>query len=247
PRFLPRYPFPKIKPDALAAIDEQLRTVPIDFILGDLMTELAPMYRGLDAISTDIVPPLTTVPSHVTLRVRPDVEGPLRLPTHVLAIKHKGNSAFTLYPIHDVLFAAHCAHLPFFYRPESPLEVEVRGDGVMTITLPTVEYELPDPLLFRLLYIYLYKNNVAGLLQALMPPLNQTLIHHIVSSTGMMATSAELEALALALAKTYTLQRLLQQVRVLHGFWQNVIMLGVADIGVWNAMDYAWSTTMRAL
>lgn len=45
---------------------------------------------------------------------------------------------------------------------------------------------------------------------------------------------------------TFALPRLLQQAQLIHGVWSNVIMLGIADIGVWNAMDYAWSAIMKA-
>lgn len=44
PRFLPRYPMPAIKAEALAAIDEQLRDIPIQFILDDILINLAPVY-----------------------------------------------------------------------------------------------------------------------------------------------------------------------------------------------------------
>lgn len=44
PRFLPRYPMPAIKAEAFAAIDEQLRDIPIQFILDDILINLAPVY-----------------------------------------------------------------------------------------------------------------------------------------------------------------------------------------------------------
>lgn len=44
PRFLPRYPLPVIKPEALAAIDEALRDIPVQFILDDILMNLAPVY-----------------------------------------------------------------------------------------------------------------------------------------------------------------------------------------------------------
>jgi hypothetical protein len=44
PRFLPHYPMPAIKPEALAVIDEQLRDIPIQFILDDILISLAPVY-----------------------------------------------------------------------------------------------------------------------------------------------------------------------------------------------------------
>jgi hypothetical protein len=44
PRFLPRYPMPAIKAEALAAIDEQLRDIPIQFIIDDILINLAPVY-----------------------------------------------------------------------------------------------------------------------------------------------------------------------------------------------------------
>ena len=43
PRFLPRYPMPAIKAEALAAIDEQLRDIPTQFILDDILINLAPV------------------------------------------------------------------------------------------------------------------------------------------------------------------------------------------------------------
>lgn len=44
PRILPQPPPPVVKSEALAAIDEGLREIPIDFILDDILTNLACMY-----------------------------------------------------------------------------------------------------------------------------------------------------------------------------------------------------------
>lgn len=44
PRFLPRYAMPVIKAEALAAIDEALRDIPVDFIVDDILMNLAPVY-----------------------------------------------------------------------------------------------------------------------------------------------------------------------------------------------------------
>lgn len=262
---------------------------------------------------------LQTSPDRVTLFVR-DLEGPLRLPTHVLGVTDKTRKELQLFPMHDVLFASHCAYLPYLHAPEIPLEVETHGNGAMTLTVPVIHYELPDPKSFHLLYTYLYRHDVNQLLGALLPPLPPTLIQYVVattqmsaisgrasilygplqddedsnssdseeqqrdeenqdgamsdaesesssrttspprSPTGLAPTSAEptptpqqkrqqtdLNKLAQLLANTFALPRLLQQARLIHGVWSNVIMLGIADIGMWNAMDYAWSATMKAL
>lgn len=44
PRFLPRYPLPAIKPEALAAVDEALRDIPVQYILDNILMNLAPAY-----------------------------------------------------------------------------------------------------------------------------------------------------------------------------------------------------------
>lgn len=259
---------------------------------------------------------LQSRPNHVTLLVR-DLDGPLRLPTHVLGVTNKTGTVLEFYPMHDVLFASHCAYLPYLHAPKTPLEVETHGDGAMKLTVPIIHYELPDTKTFYLLYTYIYRHDVTHLLSALLPPLPLTLIQYIVATTGMSAISGrvpnlrgmsqdddvsdssdveeqqgndehqdcamsdaesesssrttspppsptvapprveqtpeqkrqqdDLNKLAQLLTNTFSLPRLLQQARLIHGVWSNVIMLGVADIGVWNAMDYAWSATMKAL
>lgn len=260
---------------------------------------------------------LQTRPSHVTLLVR-DLDGPLRLPTHVLAVTDKTGKELELFPMHDVLFASHCAYLPYLHAPETPLEVDTHGNGAMTLTVPVISYELPDTKSFHLLYTYIYRHDVNQLLGALLPPLPPTLIQYVVATTQMSAVSGrapnlydpsqddedsnpsdseeqrrdeehqdsamsdansesssrttspprsptasapppvqqtseqkrqqdDLNKLAQLLANTFALPRLLQQARLIHGVWSNVIMLGIADIGMWNAMDYAWSATMKAL
>ena len=257
---------------------------------------------------------LQSRPNHVTLLVR-DLDGPLRLPTHVLGVTDKTGKELEFYPMHDVLFASHCAYLPYLHAPKTPLEVETHGNGAMTLTVPVVHYELPDTKSFHLLYTYLYRHDINQLIGALLPPLPPTLIQYVVATTQMSAISGrapnlygasqddedsdseeqpqdgehqddamsdadsqsssrttspprsptasappaveqtpqqkrnqdDLNKLAQLLANTFALPRLLQQARLIHGVWSNVIMLGIADIGVWNAMDYAWSATMKAL
>lgn len=286
--------------------------------------------RGLAAVSTETSKVgMRPSPTEVTLLVR-DLEGPLRLPTHALAIQGKSGQELELFPIHDVLFASHCAYLPYFHAPKVPLEVATHGNGAMTLTVPVVKYELPDPRSFSFIYNYLYRHDVNAFLAALLP-LPPTAIQYIVATTSMMATSGrapppfnnldvdedadsesehdsesdadeemfegatsssrttspstsptsdpaptpkratatestpaaapaaaqqtpeqkrqqeDLIKLAGVLARTFALPRLLQQARFIHGVWSNVIMLGIADVGVWNAMDYAWSVTMKAL
>jgi hypothetical protein len=246
-----------------------------------------------------------------------DLDGPLRLPTHVLGITDKTGKELELFPMHDVLLASHCAYLPYLHAPGTPLEVETHGNGAMTLTVPVIHYELPDTKSFHLLYTYLYRHDVNQLLGALLPPLPPTLIQYVVATTQMSAISGrapslfgashddgdsdssdseeqrrdehqdsamsdadsesssrttppprsptvsapppaeqtpqqkrqqdDLNKLAQLLANTFALPRLLQQARIIHGVWSNVIMLGIADVGVWNAMDYAWSATMKAL
>jgi len=82
---------------------------------------------------------LQTSPDRVTLFVR-DLEGPLRLPTHVLGVTNKTRKELQLFPMHDVLFASHCAYLPYLHAPETPLEVETHGNGAMTLTVPVIHY-----------------------------------------------------------------------------------------------------------
>ena len=130
---------------------------------------------------------LQSRPSHVTLLVR-DLDGPLRLPTHVLGVTDKTGKELEFYPMHDVLFASHCAYLPYLHAPKTSLEVETRGNGAMTLTVPVVHYELPDTKSFHLLYTYLYRHDVNQLIGAYSssPP---TLIQYVVATMQMSAIS----------------------------------------------------------
>lgn len=279
------------------------------------------MQRGLVAVSIETKKvDIQFCPDKIALVVH-NLDGPLRLPTHVLAIRDKSSQNFDLYPIHDVLFASHCAYLPYFRAPNVPLEVETHNNGTMVLRVPVVKYELPDPKSFFLMYNYLYRHDVNALLGSLLPPLSATLIQYVVASTSMTAISGrvpssvkagdapqrehedqtileaeaetvgsssqatssrtspasastltpslaslpapiaprfqqtpeqkrqqdDLNKLAQLLANTFALPRLLQQARLIHGVWSNVIMLGIADVGVWNSMDYAWSVMMKSL
>ena len=88
-------------------------------------------------------------------------------PTHILAVysspeKHQ-RQHFTLYPVHAIVLATHCANLPSF--PALKSSPALKG----TMNIPVLPLGLPSATTFPLLQSYLYTKRIDTLLSKLLP------------------------------------------------------------------------------
>lgn len=57
----------------------------------------------------------------------------------------------------------------------------------------------------------------------------------------------DLGRVAYFFAITVPIARLFQQAHFIQGVWSNAAVLGIADVAIWNAMNYAWVVTTKAM
>jgi hypothetical protein len=155
------------------------------------------------------------------------------IPTHILAVysesspRHKQNVC--LYPVHALIFATQCSHLP----PIPHSQPRVYGEGnENTMTLPVFPLRVPSPRTFTLLNQYLYTHQTTNVLSALIP---------------VTSHNSSPQELSQKLGQSCTVPVLLSLVSKVHGLWSNVAALGVFDEQLWQAIDFSWTTLLAAL
>lgn len=148
-----------------------------------------------------------------------------------------------MFPFHDIVLVTHCAHLPPLPQRPDPTP-QVQANSSTTISLPIVAVRLPNPDLFKSIFIYLYSKNSSNLLNMLIPlPISAMPSRDSASATPIEDFNLKVSQ---ALAHTFTPAKLVEQLRVIHGLWSNVVMLGIEDPGLWHAMQYAWDVLIGA-
>lgn len=151
-------------------------------------------------------------------------------PTHLFAVYSRSATRISIHPVHALVLAAHCAHLPSlpYSKPTTPTEI----GG--TLTLPVVPLCVPNPATFPILLHYLYTKRGDHLLASLlpMPPRDAT---------------QSLQQFSQTFAATFTVQALLSHAARVHGLWSNVAALGVFDEKLSRAIEMVWEVLLGAL
>jgi hypothetical protein len=165
------------------------------------------------------------------------------MPTHMFAVYSRlapgspplATRHVILYPIHNIIFASHCANLP---QLPSYIKQDIPDSPGSTITLPVIPLCLPSPDTFAQLSGYLYTRRSTALLTSLLPcppPLDTPL------------DSKTIPEFSHKLAITYTTHAMMKYAMRVNGLWRNVCALGLFDQGIWDAMDIAWEVLLTAL
>jgi len=168
------------------------------------------------------------------------------LPTHMLAVYGRHVPAatkrrVTLFPIHSIILATHCANLPIL-----PPSNVIRPDTVgSTVSVPVVPLCIPAPDVFPQLSTFLYTKRIDHLLASLLPcPAPHPLYRGDPTSESVLTL---LHQFAGKLATSYTVQTLLTHAMVVNGLWRNACALGIDDEKLWCALDVAWEVLITAL
>lgn len=132
------------------------------------------------------------------------------------------------YPVHSLVFAAHCANLPIFPPQIDPPE----GSSTREFILPTVKISLRHPKMFPILMEYLYLKRTDLLFCRLLglrspPALN---IHRLDDQ----------EQFARILGNILPTPNLISHMCSVCGFKENACSLGVYDDGLWAVIDAAY-------
>lgn len=152
-------------------------------------------------------------------------------PSHILAVWSKGKDTTAprtveIRPVHELLFAATCAHLPAFPAAARP----TCEDG--KTRLPVVPLCIPHLPTFGLLQHYLYTHQADRLLAGLLPK---------------PPTPVAPEETAARLAQSCSPATLINHALRVHGLWSNVCALGIFDDKLWRVIDFSWALLMESL
>ena len=163
-------------------------------------------------------------------------------PTHMLAVfgkqpagKSRQPRRVTLYPVHSLVFASHCALLPEF---PSPLPVALSENEVRNVNLPVWPLCLPSPATYPHLSTYLYSKRTDLLIKSVLPR---------PPPSTFQLDSSQVSGFARELAETFTVQTLVKHSSMVFGLWQNVCALGVFDDNLWETLDTLWELLLTSI
>lgn len=168
------------------------------------------------------------------------------MPTHMLAVYSRDVPAttrrrVTLFPIHNIILATHCANIPILpksnvVRPDTPGSV---------VSLPVVPLCIPAPDVFSHLSTFLYTKRIDHLLATLLPcPVPHALYLGDPKSERVLDL---LQTFADRLATNHSTQTLFSHMMAVNGLWRNACALGINDENLWCALDVAWEVLIIAL
>ena len=163
-------------------------------------------------------------------------------PTHMLAVFGKQLASkthqprrVTLYPVHSLVFASHCASLPKF---PSSLPVSLPEKEIRKVDVPVWPLCLPSPATYPHLSTYLYSKRSDLFMKSVLPrPPPSTFVQD----------PSQVSSFARELAETFTVQTLLKHSLMVFGVWQNVCALGVFDDKLWETLDTLWELLLTSI
>lgn len=168
------------------------------------------------------------------------------VPTHMLAVYSRQVPAttkrrVTLFPVHNIILATHCANLPVLQK-SNPTPPECVGQS---ISIPVVPLCIPVPEMFPPLSTFLYTKRIDYLLSTLLPsPVSSALLLEDPSSLNAQRS---LQQFANKLAAITPAHILLARAMLVNGLWRNACALGITDERLWCAIDIAWDVLINAL
>lgn len=151
-----------------------------------------------------------------------------------------------LFPTHAAIWAAHCSRLPRITKEDNPIKL-VRKPGekeaASCVRLPVVPIPIPYPAKFFAIELYVY-TLLGGLFIGHLLPCSE--IKYFMPPEAKVGDSF-FTKLVNDLANFYNLYDLCRLARNVYGAYQNMIVLGMVDDGIWEALDFAWQTVRKAM
>ncbi|KAF9444286.1 hypothetical protein P691DRAFT_786894 [Macrolepiota fuliginosa MF-IS2] len=244
PLFLGRPEYVEVPRKSIEAVDPELAKTDVNYIQDTLMAStMGPsMYQVLRRYTAKDKDLLSrgTLPREISIIVE-DMASVL--PTHMMAIHgpapknpSDNKTKITLFPVHSLILATHCAKLPPF-PPTNETSSKV-DPSTREIELPVRPLFLHSPKTFPLLLEYLYLKRTEVLLRHMIP---------IMLPVSLINQPDQHESFARVLGTKFTVQGLIQHMTIVHGMWQNACALGVFDDELWGAMDFAWKLLLMSL
>ncbi|KAF9231723.1 hypothetical protein BU15DRAFT_55821, partial [Melanogaster broomeanus] len=219
-RYLSRPAFREISKETITAVAPELADTDFNYIRDGLQCLGPEMLQVLAGVQAE--PISNVLPKELSVVVN-DLSSDM--PTHMLAVYSRQVSAamkrrVTLFPIHNIILASHCANLPSL--PTS--NVAPPESAGSYIPVPVVPLCIPASEVFPQLSTFLYTKRIDHLLASLLPcPAPQPLYRDDPISESVLSL---LQQFANKLATTYA-QALLAHAIAVNGLWRNACALGI--------------------
>ncbi|THU75725.1 hypothetical protein K435DRAFT_974716 [Dendrothele bispora CBS 962.96] len=262
PRKLARPGDTEVSKAAIMSVAPELANVPLEYIRQILGSKEAEMTAGLKALEPSHIPeylPKIHLPSHLAISLpqsSPSSSVVPAYPTHALAVySSRSNSPDSdqalIIPIHSLVLAAHCASLP---TGSLSLSKPYESSSSSPVQIPVVPISLPSPHVFPIICKFLYTHSLESVLRSLVPlpspdhyPFLQSPSRETVRQ--MMNSHSTLSQLAKHLCEhtNYNMRTLTTDAAHVKDVWQDVVALGVNDVALWDALDFAWEIVLGAM
>ncbi|KAK0194670.1 hypothetical protein F5146DRAFT_925304 [Armillaria mellea] len=249
PATLARPHYAEVSPAAIEAVSPELAGVSPEYIRRSLRSETPQMLAGISALAPSHLPtllPKSHLPGALSIPVRSSAPTSRVFPTHVLAVSSSKTPSehCMVFPIHALVLAAHCAHLPAL-----PLAQPQHANQPL-VRLPVLPIALPSPPAFGIIHNFLYTHRLEPVFRALLPvPAGffQSITHETVRDTlDALETCMQLSGYLCA-QEQGNLQKLTTHAVHVKELWQNIVALGIYSPDLWDAVDLAWRIILGAL
>ncbi|KAF7361320.1 hypothetical protein MSAN_01164600 [Mycena sanguinolenta] len=250
PRSLVRPRLTEVSREAILATSPDLGNVSLEYIRKNLVAAAPQMLAGTSALSPSHLPaalPKSSLPPYFKVPLHPSRSSIQPCyPTHALAVSNGRpsgpNDMYLIFPVHALLFAAHCSKLQPL-PPPAPC-------GSASVHLPVLPLALPSAPAFAILHAFMYSKRLDAVLSALFPvPANflRSLTHRTVRAT--LQSGADLHHLSahLCAASTANVQILMTHIAHVKELWQDMVALGIDDPALWDTVELAYEIVLGAL
>jgi hypothetical protein len=206
------------------------------------------MLAGISSLAPSHLPssmPKSHLPSSLSIPLRAPASAST-YPTHILAVsssKSSSHDSLSIFPIHSLVLASHCALLP-------RLPPSQQHPHSHTLHLPVLPLSLPSPAAFSILHSFMYTHRLDSVLQSLFPLPSgflQTVSHQTVQSTLSSGPMLHQLSSYLCTSASSNLQTLTTHAAHVKEVWQDMAALGLHDPELWDTIDLAWEIILGAL
>lgn len=223
--------------------------------------------------------PMAAIPNEATVLVSD--YGLSCLPSHVFAVFDASDTEFispslggltspmsasrevAYYPVHGIVFLAHCSKLPQFKKMKPRLLARVPGTPTQSATtkfsMPVVPLRVPSIKAFTPVLHYVYSLNTEDLLRSLVPGIGQPSPRPVPQMHEPFATIPSLrkdlprQQRIAHIAKCtvehfgWDLSPISACALRVEAVWRNAACLGVTDDNFWKTIGLAWEACLAAL
>ncbi|KAK0205559.1 hypothetical protein DFS33DRAFT_1383464 [Desarmillaria ectypa] len=248
PATLARPHYSEVSASAIGAVSPELADVPPEYIRRNLRSEAPQMLAGISALAPSHLPtilPKSHLPGALSVPVRSSSPSSRFFPTHVLAVSSSKTPSeqCMVFPIHALVLASHCAHLPALPPAQSQVDQTL-------VKLPVLPFALPSPPAFGIIHSFIYTHRLEPVFRALLPvPAGffQSITHDTLLATlDSKETCMQLSAY-LCTQEQGNLQRLTTHAVHVKELWQDMVALGIYSPDLWDAVDLSWRIIIGAL